>query len=218
MDAGSRAALVVPLRRRSRAAIALAAVLVIASTAPAIAGDWRLVPTVGARGGGSVNFPSVGDDELDIGLVFGLTANRVLKPETALELTWLRHDTGFEIPGANPEGGPFGLTVDTIQVGGVYSPVRKGKTRPFVATSIGVHWYDPEPASFGSEAQLSMAISGGWEFRLSDRTALRLTGRGWFLLQTVALSGVCGGVGCNINISGSGGFQLEGTLGLAIDL
>jgi hypothetical protein len=185
---------------------------------PAFANDWRLVPTVGARGGGSVNVPTVGDDNLDIGLVYGLTANRILKPETALELTWLRHDTGFNVQGANPEGGPFGLTVDTIQIGGVYSPVRSGKTRPFVAATMGVHWYDPEPASFGSEAQLSMAISGGWEFRLSDRTALRLTGRGWFLLQSVAISGICGGVSCNINVSGSGGFQLEGTLGLAIDL
>ena len=198
--------------------VAVVAMSCIAATGPAAAGDWRIVPTVGVRGGGTAELPNVGDDGLDVGLVYGLIANRVLRPETALELTWLRHETGFDVRGANPAGGRFGLTVDTIQIGGVYSPIRSVRRRAFVAASIGVNRYDPEPGSFGSEGQFSMALSGGWEFRLSDRTALRLTARGWFLLQTVSLSGICGGATCDINLSGSGGFQLEGTLGLAIDL
>jgi len=49
----------------------------------------------------------------------------------------VRHDTAFDLAGANPEGGPFDLTVDTVQVGGRYTPRRSGTTRPFVAATVG---------------------------------------------------------------------------------
>ena len=80
------------------------------------------------------------------------------------------------------------LDIQYLQAGGTY--VAEGLTaRPFLAATVGLTRFDPDPLRFESENFFSFGIGAGWQLQPTDRLGLRLEGRlmGTFLGADTAL-------------------------------
>jgi len=227
VDAGAEPALVEGMSGSAivRALAAALAALAVATSVDRAAGAaprakgprWEIVPTVGVAAGGDVRaVPVAGGERLDAGFVWGLAVARALRRDTAVEAFFLHHETGFDSTGAAPGGGTFGLSADSVQVGGVYRPATKRRARPFVSASLGVTRYEAEPGGFDSADRIAMALGGGWTVPVSGRTGLRFTLRGWLAFEDVALAGTCGAGDCSVVLASDGALRLEATLGLVL--
>jgi hypothetical protein len=191
-----------------------AALLLLALPSFASAGGGELTASVGARFGGDVDPGSTGNSTLDPALVYGLTYDIRLASEKWIALLWSRQKAEVDLPGFVPGNDSFDLTVDYLQVGGVYRPERRRKSNPFVMFSLGVTRVDPDLAGFDSDIVPGGMIGGGTKITFGERLGLRLDARGYFTLIQAELDGICGGVGCKVRFSANGAFQFEGLVGV----
>jgi len=191
-----------------------AALLLLALPSLVSAGAGELTASIGARFGGSVDPDSGGNSTLDPALAYGLTYDIRLAPEKWIALLWSRQKAEVDLPGFLPGHDSFDLTVDYLQVGGVYRPERGRKSNPFVMFSLGVTRVDPDLPGFDSDIVPGGMIGGGTKITFGERLGLRLDARGYFTLIQAEFSGVCGGVGCKAHFSADGAFQFEGLVGV----
>lgn len=202
----------------TRIAGCLLAVVAAAPTVAAAEPAWQLVPTVGFRTESDVSGVYATGSGLSSGAVLGLAVDRRLAPDTAIEATWLARRSDLEV--AQEDGGvkAFDVDVHTLDVAGVYRPPRPtGRVRPFVEASFGLVYTGARSPGTGSATTLSFAVGGGWQIPLGERLSLRITGRGRAVFDDAAFGAVCG-PGCSANLVVDGGFQFEGTVGLAFGL
>ena len=193
---------------RRRAALALRTALVLASGGLARAADWEIVPFSGIRLGGSFDESSGAIVDFDPAPAFGLTLGRVLTPETRFEATWSRQQTELEDRAID-------LDVDHLHLAGVYEPRSSGGAGGYVLASAGLTRFDSSIPGASADVGFSLGVGGGARVPLDRRLSLRLEARGWAVLTSGGAGAVCGG-GCVFFFTGSGLFQLEGSVGLAV--
>ena len=109
------------------------------------------------------------------------------------------------------------LDIDYLQFGGTY--LFDGiNTRPFIAMTIGVSQFDPQPAEFNSETFFSASFAGGVQLNANKRFGVRLEGRVFTTFVTsssnIFCSSVGGAGGCLVQIDGTAVTQWEGRVGL----
>jgi hypothetical protein len=196
----------------------LAALAVASRGAPAAEGSWELVVDAGLAGGGGVETaPPELDGRLETAWLAGFTGIRSLGPETALEIGWLRQRAPFEPQGpvAGVEPAAFDVDIDALDFAGTYRPARSGH-RPYVSVSLGLLRVAPDAAGVDDDLSFSLGVAGGTTFALSPRLGLRLLARGRLILASTSFTGVCGSVGCRVELFTDGPFRLEGSVGLVI--
>jgi len=182
--------------------------LFIPATA-AHAEDWEITPSVGYRFGGDVEeIQTSRSYDFDGAASYGLTVGRWIADEQRLELTWSRQPSGLS-------GIDYDVDIDYLQFAGAYEPGREKQVGGYVLASLGATRFDPAEAGAESSVFFSGSVGGGGRFRLSERLALRLEGRGYYTLTSGSTTIFCGG-GCTFQLSGTGLLQLEFSAGLAI--
>jgi len=195
---------------RSKSALAcplLFTVLLLGAAAPATAEGWEIVPSIGYRTGGEVTEISTGrTPDIEPSPIFGLTANREIRPGGFIGGTWSRQPT--EIQGFDKD-----LTIDYLHFQGIYEPKREAKAGGYVVASAGLTFLSSSGSS--SEVFMSLSAGGGGRFKLSRTLSLKVEGRAWASIVSGGTTVLCAG-GCVFAISGTGLFQMEVSTGLAI--
>lgn len=124
------------------------------------------------------------DDAAHFGLVFNVRESA----NTQWEVFWSRQRGEADIRDVAGSSGSVDLDVQYLHIGGTY--VADGElARPFLAATVGVTRFDPDPLTFDSENFFSFGIGAGWQLRASPRLGFRLEGRllGTFLRSDSAL-------------------------------
>ena len=175
--------------------------------------------TVGLRIGGEMTNDLTGSNPgLDASPTLGLLLSWELQADRFVELVWSHEQTEFEIDDLYPGDDTFGMGIGHLYFAGVYRPQRApGRTRPFVTAGAGLTYFLAEPSGFGSDVGLMVMVGGGGVKPLSERWSLRFEGRVYGTFANVSFSGLCGGVGCSFNLSGSGMIQFEFAVGGVYD-
>jgi len=187
--------------------VVLLVVLLIAAVAPAAAEGWEIVPSIGYRTGGEFTEISTGrTPDLEPSLIFGLTANREIRPGAFIGGTWSRQPT--EIQGFDTD-----VAVDYLHFQGIYEPSPDAKSGGYVVASAGLTFLSSSGTS--SEVFLSLSAGGGGRFKLNRTLSLKVEGRAWASIVSGGTTVLCAG-GCVFAISGTGLFQMEVSTGLAI--
>ena len=191
---------------RSGASLVLATALGLAGAGRAVAAEWEVAPFAGMRFGGSFDESSTGAIvDFDPAPAFGITLGRSLARETRVELTWSRQQTELEDRGID-------LDVDHLHVAGVYAPRPTGG---YVLASAGLTRFEASLAGSSADVGFSLGVGGGARVPVGRKLSLRLEARGWAVLTSGGAGAICSG-GCTFFFTGSGLFQLEGSIGLAV--
>lgn len=205
----------------ARSSIAL--LLVAGSAAHARSFDLprvSLTPIGGYTFGGEFE-DEVGDlsVEADAAAHYGLILNLRESPRTQWEVFYALEQTEADLSALPPGGAvdTMDLDIQYLQAGGTY--VAEGQAaRPFLAATVGVTRFDPDPLTFDSENFFSFGLGAGWQLQPTDRLGLRLEARllGTFLNADTALfcrTGPDENV-CAIRANGDMYWQLQTSLGL----
>lgn len=110
------------------------------------------------------------------------------------------------------------LAVEYYHFGGTY--LFDGDTvRPFIALTLGLTRFEPEPADLGTETYFSASFGGGVQLRADKRLGIRLEGRFFSTFVRTDSALFCtsaGGAGsCLVQVQGKALTQLEARMGLA---
>lgn len=202
---------------RHLAALLLGSILGVQPVHAAASGP-ELTPSVGLRGGQTLDSDSAGESsyEADGAESFGLGVDFPVRPDARVEVFVDRQKLSFEGDSALPGAGRFDLMVDYLQVGGVYEPPRPG-VRPFVGVAAGLTRFDSDGARLSDSVGVSASIAGGLKIPIARRLALRLELRGYATLSDTSVFAACG-AGCTSGFASDGWYQLAGRVGLAIGL
>jgi hypothetical protein len=138
---------------------------------------FELTPYAAYRMGGSFDERD-GDATFEIGdaAAHGLTLNGKVQPNTQWEVLYARQDTEVDTSGFLANDPVFDVAVDYFHIGGTYL-LPGSNIRPFIALTVGVSEFDPEPRELASERFFSASIGGGWQFNAAKRVGLRLEAR-----------------------------------------
>ena len=148
---------------------------------PAIAQEspyrFELSPFAGYRFGGE--FEEEGVDrtfELDESNAYGIILNIREGANTQWEVLYARQSAAVMAePPLGTEPVPD-LDVEYLHFGGTY--LGDGdSTRPFLAATIGLTRFDPEPSGSSAETYFSASIGGGVQLRATKTLGVRLEGR-----------------------------------------
>lgn len=128
--------------------------------------------------------------EVDDAAHFGLILNFRESARTQWEIFYALEQTEADVSELPSGGGAdtMDLDIQYLQAGGTY--VAEGRTaRPFLAATVGVTRFDPDPLRFDSENFFSFGLGAGWQLQPTDRLGLRLEARllGTFLDSDTAL-------------------------------
>ena len=144
---------------------------------------------------GGYTFGGEFEDENDVAVAemednahFGLIFNIRESANTQWEIFWSRQRGEADISGVAGAADRVDLDVQYLHLGGTW--VADGElARPYLAATLGVTRFDPDPVTFDSENFFSVGIGGGWQLQTSERLGLRLEGRllGTFLRSDSAL-------------------------------
>jgi hypothetical protein len=201
---------------------AAALLALLGSTIPAAAQQpdlkFELTPYAAYRIGGSFEAKDDGGT-LDLnesgarGLMLDIRANAFGQ----WEILYARQDTELS-GGAIFDADPLlDLVVEYYHFGGTY--VFDGETaRPFIALTLGLTRFVPEPSDLGAENYLSASFGGGVQLRADKRVGVRLEGRLFSTFVRTNSALFCtsaGGAGsCLIQVQGKALTQLEARAGL----
>lgn len=168
-------------RTKSLLAAALLFAAALAPAALAQSGGIEITPTVGYRFQSSISTDASNlVDSIDVseGVSYGLTAEFPVRPNLNVEVLWSHQGSDMTIdyrgtppPGANTDLGS--LSIDTIQVGGLWQSGRSGdKVRGFFDFLLGASIVNP-PSQFEGFTRFSMSLGGGAKFNFSERVGLK---------------------------------------------
>jgi len=147
----------------------------------------------------------------------GIMLNVLANPNGQYELLYARQDTEVDTQGLFATDPILDLDVEYFQFGGTY--LFDGEnTRPFIALTLGVTHFDPQPAEFDSESYFSASFGGGVQLNATKRIGVRIEGRVFTTLIESDSDIFCssaGGTGtCLIQVDGTALTQWEARVGL----
>jgi len=119
-----------------------------------------------------------GDLQIDDVLNYGLGVDITMKRGIQLELLWISEQTHVKLK-EYPSGFTkdlFDMNVHYFQIGAVQE-MGRGKTRPFIAFTIGATLFDAKDATLSDEWLASLTFGGGGKFDLSKSIGIRLQAR-----------------------------------------
>ena len=147
------------------------------------------------------------------GIILNIRAN----PTGQWELLYARQDTKVNTQGLFVSEPVFDIGVEYFHLGGTYL-FEGDNVRPFIAMTLGVSYFDPQPAEFSSESFFSASFGGGIHLNASGRIGVRLEGRVFTTFlengSNIFCSSVGGAGGCLIEVSGTTLNQWEARMGL----
>ena len=190
------------------------------SVAVAQDGPFRaeLTPFAGYRVGGE--FKEEGGDrkfELNESNAYGIILNIREYSDAQWEVLYARQSTEVETQAPFADEPVLGLDVEYLHFGGTYLS-GGSDTRAFVAGTIGLSRFDPQPPGASAESYFSASIGGGVQLRATKRLGFRLEGRVFTTLVDENSNIFCrSGAGanfCAIQVDGSLFTQWELRAGL----
>jgi len=196
--------------------------LLLVMTAPASAQGkpfkFEITPFAGYRVGG--HFEEMDGDaefELHESNAYGITLNILANPNGQWEVLYAHQGTELSTQGLFAGDPLIDLNIDYLQLGGTY--LFDGESvRPFIALTIGVSQFDPQPQEFDSETFFSASFAGGLHLFANKRIGIRLEGRVFTSFvtsdSTIFCSSVGGAGSCLIQIDGTTVTQWEARAGL----
>ena len=201
-------------------ALAISLLLVMSATASAQGKTFKyeITPFVGYRFGGHFEDEDSGA-EFDLGEsdAWGLTFNVLANPNGQWEVLYAHHGTELSTQGLFANDPFIDLDIEYLQIGGTYL-FDGNNTRPFIALTLGVSQFDPEPPEFGTETFFSASFAGGLHINANKRFGVRLEGRVFTTFVDSSSNIFCSSIGgagaCLIQIDGTIVTQWEGRVGL----
>ena len=191
---------------------------VIAGVGPAgaAAPTFEITPLVGVTAGGGFDEASTGQSlDLDEGAHYGLSLGLKFDEQSLVEVFYSHQETSLS-PNANVFGiSEFDLNVDYLHFGGTYIFTTEG-LMPFVAASVGITRFDPDPSGFDSESKFSFSLGGGVRYFFSEHVGIKLEGRGYGTVLSSDNSVFCRNNQCLIVIDNENLWQFQGTAGLIL--
>ena len=187
-------------------------------SAPGIRHKFEITPFIGYRTGGQFEEKDGGAEfELleseSLGFLFNVAANA----NGQYEFLYAQQSTEVDSAGLFVSDPRFDLDVEYYQFGGAYL-FDGDMARPFIALTLGMSRFDPQPAEFNAESFFSASFGGGLQLNANGRFGVRLEGRLYtsFINDSSRIfCGSDGGVGgCLIEIDGSLLTQWEARAGL----
>ncbi len=201
---------------------AMIAALSLCHTTPAAAQDnsfkFEITPFTAYRIGGQVDEKDgAGQLELSESDAQGIMLNVLANPNGQWELLYARQDTEVDTQGLFVNDPLIDLDVEYFQFGGTY--LFDGEnTRPFIALTLGVTHFDPQPAEFDSETYFSASFGGGIQLNATKRIGVRIEGRVFTTFiesdSDIFCSSTAGGGACLIQVAGTTLTQWEARAGL----
>ena len=139
--------------------------------------DFEITPYAAYRIGGQFEEEEGdGEFELNDSNSFGIMVNFRANPNGQYELIYGRQQTEIDTQGLFVNDPLFDLDVEYLQFGGTYL-FDGNNVRPFIALTVGVTHFDPQPAEFGTENFFSSSIGGGVQLNATKRFGVRIEGR-----------------------------------------
>ncbi|MGB5164419.1 MAG: hypothetical protein WBN61_04120 [Woeseiaceae bacterium] len=191
---------------------------------PTLADDrsykFEITPFAAYRTGGQFDeLDGSAEFELDESNAFGLLLNGSVRPDAQWEFLYAKQDTQVDTQGLLVGDPVADLSVEYYQFGGTLL-FTGDKVRPFIALTLGMSRFDPEPAEFNAENFFSGSFGAGLQLMSTQRIGLRLEGRvyGTFVDDNSRIfcgSGPSGG-GCLVEIEGSVVTQWEARAGVIV--
>ena len=179
---------------------------------------FEITPFIGYRTGGQFDEMN-GDAEFELtesdslGFLFNVAANS----NGQYELLYAQQSTLLDSGGLFVSEPRFDLDVEYFQFGGTYL-FDGDVARPFIALTIGMSRFDPQPAEFSAENFFAASFGAGIQLNPRGRVGLRLEGRVYTSLVDDNSRIFCGsdfGVGgCLIEIDGTLLTQWEARAGI----
>ena len=198
------------------------AALSLCHTTPAAAQDesfrFEITPFTAYRIGGQFDEKNGdGQFELNESDAQGIMLNVLANPNGQWEILYSRQDTEVDTQGFFVNDPLIDLEVEYLHLGGTY--LFDGEnTRPFIALTLGVTHFDPQPAEFGSESYFAASFGGGLQLNATKRFGVRLEGRVFATFldsDSTIFCGSAGGAGkCLIQVDGTTLTQWEARVGL----
>ncbi len=201
---------------------ALVICLLLAMTTPASAQDkplkFEITAFAGYRFGG--HFEEMDGDaefELHDSNAYGITLNILANPNGQWEVLYAHQGTELSTQELFASDPLIDLDVEYLQLGGTYL-FDGDSVRPFIALTLGVSQFDPQPLEFDSETFFSASFAGGLHLNANKRIGVRLEGRVFTSFVTSNSNIFCSSVGgagsCLIQIDGTTVTQWEARAGL----
>ena len=140
---------------------------------------FELTPYIGARFGGSFededqNQELEFDDAGSVGLLFNIQASA----NTEYEFLYSRQETELDTGGLFQNQPLLDINTEYFHVGGTY--LHDGdRGRPYIAGTLGLARFDPDPPGFDAENFFSATFGGGFKYRFTERVGVRLEGRAY---------------------------------------
>ena len=209
------------MRRLFVRTAAAAAVLAVASTAPAAAqiptSSFEITPLAGYLWGGGFQTPNngafpAGKIAIQPSFAWGAEVGYTPSGSTWFELTYLHQstDANFEREGTGGCPAPGGVCTATFSTNYIHAGARwefgNRNIKPFIGGGLGVTIFDPGETSTGIDlgSNTDFSISGEVGFRYmfgkkpeDQRFGLRGTFRGWWtFVPSGQYSAWCGYYGC----------------------
>ena len=169
---------------------------------------FEITPFIGYRTGGQFEEMD-GDAEFELteseslGFLFNVAANA----NGQYEFLYAQQSTLLDSAGLFVSDSRFALDVEYYQFGGTHF-LDGDVVRPFIAMSVGMSRFDPQPAEFSAESFFAASFGAGVQLNLRGRFGIRLEGRVYTSLVEDDSRIFCG------SDSGVGGclIQIDGTL------
>jgi hypothetical protein len=179
---------------------------------------FELAPFAGYRVGGQFEEEDGdGEFELNESSTQGIILNIRASADTQWEVGYARQDTEIDTQALFASEPGIGLDVEYFHFGGTY--LFEGEnTRPFVAMTVGLSRFDPQPSDLGEESFPSVSIGGGVQLRSTERLGIRIEGRFYTTFVDSDSDFFCGSAGetnvCVIRVVGTTLTQWEVRAGL----
>ena len=192
---------------------AIAAGLVLASSAPAAQGVATLYG--GARGGGDFINDNTGTViRLDSGASVSLSLDWPLSDGRQAQVFYSFQRSA--LPGSVlNQPGDLVVHINYLHGGGrVFFHGTQATSAGYVVGGLGITYFSPSPAGLSSEVRPSANLGVGYQWMLSKQVSLRTELRGYLTLVNSKGGFFCSG-GCVVSIRGDTMTQVEGLLGLS---
>jgi outer membrane protein W len=157
-----------------RAAIALAAVVVLIAPAQAHAQSWEASGLFGFTPSATIDkrASELSDADIRGEITWGLQGARFFTPSLGAEVVWTQQASAFEVGTSDGKADLFSMTVRQLHANVVYRLGRAGaKWQPFVFGGLGASFFTSDTVE--SETKLSLDAGGGVNLFLSRSVGAR---------------------------------------------
>lgn len=159
--------------------LALAALLLAATSPLAAQSGVEITPTLGYRFGGTVN-SETGKFSADPNLAWGATLGFRVKRDGLVEFVYSRQATGIQFdPDTAADLTVGDASIEYFQLGGALEFGNNEVTKPYFALTVGGTRLAALDRDIGDEWRFSFGAALGLKFFLSEHVGLRTQARLW---------------------------------------